>query len=314
MAKNLDLSFVMPAKNEAESVPTLYNGIINQVKKLKKTYEIIFVDDGSTDSSFEIMKSLRNKDKNVKIIRLRGNFGKSVALQSGFEKATGKIVFTMDVDLQDDPKEIPKFLKKVNKGFDLVSGWKKNRHDPISKTFPSKVVNFVTRTMTGLHIHDINCGFKAYRQEVVKSLNLYGDLYRFIPIFAHRQNYKVGEITVKHNPRKFGKSKYGWRRFISGWLDLLTVFFLIRYLKRPGHFFGSLGFVSFGTGFLIGLYITYLRVITGSIQYRHPLLFFGILLMIIGIQLITTGLLAEMIINVSQKDKTTKAYIREYLG
>ncbi len=306
-------SFVIPVKNESESLPLLYKNLTSEIKKLRKVYEIIFIDDGSTDNSFEVLKTLRKKSKNIKIIRLRGNWGKSVGLQTGFDIAKGEIIFTMDADLQDDPREIPKFIKKINEGYDLVTGWKKERHDPLSKTIPSKVVNFLVRSMAGLKIHDTNCGFKAYKSEVVKTLNLYGDLYRFIPIFAHRANYKVAEIPINHNPRKYGKSKYGWKRFVSGWLDLLTVFFLIRYLKRPGHFFGFFGIAFFGVGFIIGLYITYLRITTGSIQYRHPFLFLGILLIIVGIQLITTGLLAEMIININPKN-TNQSVIKEYLG
>ncbi len=295
MAKT-DISFVIPAVNESGSVEKLYQEIVEVVQKLKKRFEIIFIDDGSTDETFVIFSKLAKKDKRVKIIKLRGNWGKSAGLQAGFDYSQGETIITLDADLQDNPKEIPAFLKKLNDGYDLVSGWKQKRHDPISKTLPSKVVNFLVRLMTGLNIHDTNCGFKAYKKAVVKDLNLYGDLYRFIPIFAHRQNYKVTEIPVEHRSRKTGKSKYGWKRFISGWLDLLTVFFLIRYMRRPGHFFGTTGGTLFAGGFAIGLYIAYLRLTTGSIQYRHPLLFLGMLLMIIGIQLISTGLLAEMII------------------
>jgi len=291
-----DITIVIPAKNEQDSIVRLYDEIVAALKPVKKTFEIIFVDDGSTDATYSEISKLRVKDKRVKVLKHRGNFGKSVALQNGFKNALGDIVITMDADLQDSPKEIPNFLAKIAEGYDVVSGWKKRRNDPISKTVPSKVINFLVRLMTGLKLHDINCGFKAYRREVLGDLNLYGDLYRFIPIFIHRQNYKVGEMEVEHRSRKFGKSKYGWKRFISGWLDLLTVFFLVRYLRRPGHFFGTLGAFSFSSGFVIGLYIAYLRFSTGTIQNRHPLLFLGMLLMIIGVQLVSTGLLAEMFI------------------
>lgn len=291
-----DISFVIPTYNEEGSLDKLHQELVTVTKKIKKKFEIIFVDDGSTDQTLKTILKLAKKDKRVKILKLRGNWGKSAGLQAGFDKSEGQIIITMDADLQDNPKEIPVFLRKLDEGYDLVSGWKQKRHDPISKTVPSKVVNYLVRTMTGLRIHDTNCGFKAYKRSVVENLNLYGDLYRFIPIFAHRQNFKVTEIPVEHRPRKTGKSKYGWKRFVSGWLDLLTVFFLIRYMRRPGHFFGTTGIVSFSLGFLIGIYITYLRISTGSIQYRHPLLFLGMLFMIIGIQLISTGLLAEMII------------------
>ncbi len=298
-----NLSFVIPAKDEEKSVVILYKELTEVLKNLKKSYEIIFIDDGSIDETYREVRKITKKDKRVKLISLRGNFGKSIALQTGFNLSKGKIIFTLDADLQDNPKEIPKFLGKISKGYDLVSGWKKRRHDPLKKTIPSKIINFIARIITGVPIHDTNSGFKAYKRSVVKSLNLYGELYRFIPIFAAKENYRVGEIEVEHRPRKFGKTKFGWERGIKGLLDLLTVIFLTGYLRRPGHFFGTLGLISFFFGLLIGLYISYLRFTTGSIQNRHPLLFLGILLLIIGIQLISTGLLAEMIIFSKPKQK-----------
>lgn len=313
MQKNLNLSFVIPAKNEVDSISPLYDEIVNIIKKTKKSYEIIFIDDGSTDNTFQVMKSITMKDKNVKVIRLRGNFRKSMALQIGFDYAQGDIVFTLDADLQDNPIEIPNFLKKLEEGYDLVSGWKKNRYDPWHKVIPSRILNHITSKLTGVYLHDINCGFKAYRKEVIKSLNLYGELYRFIPVFATKQGFKVAEITVDHRARKYGKSKFGIERNIKGLLDLLTIVFLTGYGKRPGHFFGTLGLLSFFSGFTIGLYIAYLRFLTGSIQYRHPLLFLGMLLMIIGVQLISTGLLAEMIISAKQKPDHS-GIVREFVN
>lgn len=299
----LNLSFIIPAKNEEDSVEILYQEIIHVAKTLKKTFEIIFIDDGSTDQTYSVLKEINKKDDRVKIIRLRGNCGKSAALQTGFNQAKGIIIFTLDADLQDNPKEIPHFLEKINDGYDLVSGWKKNRHDPsISKVLPSKIINFLARKLTGVKIHDTNCGFKAYRKEVIQNLNLYGELYRFIPIIASKQNFRVGEVVVDHRPRKFGKTKFGWSRGIKGSLDLLTIIYLTGFIKRPGHFFGTLGLISFFLGFLIGLYISYLRFTTGTIQYRQPLLFLGMLLMIVGVQLISTGLLGEMITYWRQKD------------
>lgn len=303
----MELSLVIPAKNEEGSVQTLYREIKNALSKFSGKYEIIFIDDGSTDRTLANLTQLTKTDKRVRVIKMRGNFGKSVALQAGFDKAAGNTVITMDADLQDNPKEIIRFLNKINEGYDLVSGWKKDRHDPVTKTLPSYVVNFFVRLMTGIKIHDINCGFKAYRKSLVKTLDLYGDLYRFIPVLAHRQNFKVTELVIDHRPRMSGRSKYGWQRFFSGWLDLLTIFFLVRYQRRPGHFFGGLGVVSFLSGFIIGLYITYLRITTGSIQYRHPLLFLGMLLMIIGVQLISTGLIAELLIHTGEKRNYTNA-------
>jgi glycosyltransferase involved in cell wall biosynthesis len=307
------LSIVIPTRDEEKSVKPLYQEIVGVLGKLKKGFEIIFVDDGSVDKTFEELKKIHKKDKRVKIIRLRGNWGKSTALQTGFEHTKGEIILTLDADLQDNPTEIPRFLDKINQGYDLVSGWKKKRHDPLAKVIPSRIFNFATSVLTGIKIHDVNCGFKAYRSKVVKNLNLYGELYRFVPILAAKQNFKVGEIVIAHRPRKYGKSKFGWERNIKGLLDLITIVFLTGYLKRPGHFFGGLGLISFFFGFLIGLYITYLRIATGSIQYRHPLLFLGMLLMIIGIQLMTTGLLAEMIVSYNQKRKATTNFISEKL-
>lgn len=311
--ENIDLSFIIPAKNEEESVEKLYLELLKALKKLGKSYEIIFVDDGSTDGTFEVLKKIHNKDKSVKVIKLRGWFGKSVALQAGFSQAKGKIIFTLDADLQDDPSQIPNFLSKLAEGYDLVSGWKKIRHDPLSKTLPSKIGNWTTRFMTGIKIHDLNCGFKAYRREVVESLNLYGELYKYIPVLAEKQNFRVTEIVVPHKARKYGKSKFGWQRNIKGFLDMLTVVFLTGYLKRPAHFFGTFGLISFFIGFGIGLYITFLRFTTGSIQYRQPLLFLGVLLIIIGIQLVTTGLLAEMIVSFNQNRNPEDKHIEKKL-
>lgn len=304
------LSFIIPAKDEQDSVKLLYREIRATVERLGKTFEIIFIDDGSIDNTFDILKKIHSKDKRVRVIRLRGNFGKSIALQLGFEYARGDIIFTMDADLQDNPKEIPAFLAKIEKGYDLVSGWKKRRYDPLSKTVPSKIGNLLARILTGLKIHDLNCGYKAYRREVVQNLNLYGELYKYIPVLAAKQNFRVDELIIQHNARKFGSSKFGWERNLKGLLDLLTVVFLTGYLRRPGHFFGTLGFIFFFFGFLIGLYIVYLRFTTGSIQFRHPFLFLGMLLMIIGIQLISTGLLAEMIIY-TKGEFNYKSYIQE---
>lgn len=305
------ISFVIPAKDEERSLPILYQKIKGVMRNIQTNYEIIFVDDGSKDSTFKEARKITQKDPKVKVIKLRGWFGKSIALQSGFDNSKGDIIITMDADLQDNPEEIPTFLKKIDEGYDLVSGWKKLRYDPISKKIPSKIGNFLTRILTGIKVHDLNCGFKAYKKEVIKNINLYGELYKFIPLLAGRQNFKIAEIVVKHHPRKYGKSKFGWERNMKGFLDLLTVVFLTGYSRRPGHFFGFFGLLSFAIGFVIGLYITYLRITTGSIQYRQPLLFLGMLLMIIGVQFLSTGLVAEMIVNLNQKDTSTDKYIEE---
>lgn len=297
------ISFVIPARNEEKTIEPLYSQITQETKKLKLDIEIIFVDDGSTDNTYEVINSLSKKDPRIKIVKLRGGFGKSIALKSGFNISQGDVIFTMDADLQDDPHDIPKFINKLNEGYDLVSGWKKVRYDPISKKIPSRLGNFLTRLLTGIPIHDSNCGFKAYKKEVLKNVNLYGELYKYIPVFAHAQNFKLGEVIITHHPRKFGVSKFGIERNIKGILDLLTVVFLTGFVRRPGHFFGGIGFITFLLGFIIGVYITYLRITTGSIQFRQPLLILGMLLMIIGVQLISTGLLAEMITYYMQEKK-----------
>jgi glycosyltransferase involved in cell wall biosynthesis len=308
MPNNISLSFVIPVKDEEASVAILVNEISLVMDKIKEnSYEIIFIDDGSTDKTYQVLKSLHLKNKNVKAYKLRGNFGKSIALSVGFSKAKGEVIFSLDGDLQDNPNEIPRFLEKIKEGYDLVSGWKKLRRDPLfTKVIPSRIFNFMVRFLTRVDIHDTNCGFKAYKKEVIENLSLYGDLYRFIPIIAAKQQFKVAEIVVEHRIRKFGVSKYGWTRMIRGLLDLITVVFLTGYLKRPGHFFGSLGIISFSTGFIVGLYITYLRLSTGSIQDRHPLLYLGMLLMIVGVQLVSTGLLAEMMAHWQQENKKEK--------
>jgi len=297
----MDLSFVIPVKDEEKTLKTLYQEILAAIKPLKKSFEIIFIDDGSADNSLEIMERLRKKDKGVNIIKFRGNFGKSEALAAGFRQAKGEIIITLDADLQDDPEEIPKFLTKINQGYDLVCGWKKERKDPLNKVIPSRFWNFLASTLSGVKLHDFNCGFKAYKKEVVKNLPLYGELYRLIPILVAEKKFKITEIPVRHRHRKFGQSKFGWDRFLKGFLDLITIIFLTKFIRRPAHFFGSIGVILFSIGFAIGAYITYLRISFGNIQGRQPLLLGGILLMVVGVQLFSTGLLAEMITYLSRK-------------
>lgn len=305
------ISFVVPARDEEKTVEILYKGIESELKKLSLNFEVIFIDDGSTDRTFDILKKISLKDKRLKVVKLRGGFGKSIALQTGFNMAAGDIVFTMDADLQDDPTDIPKFLKKLEEGYDLVSGWKKIRYDPLTKTIPSKLGNSLVRILTKLPIHDSNCGYKAYRKEVLRDINLYGELYKYIPIFAQSSNFRVGEVIISHHPRKFGKSKFGIERNIKGILDLITVVFLTGYVKRPGHFFGTVGLSFFSIGFVIGLYITYLRITTGGIEFHIPLLFLGVLLMVIGIQFLSTGLISELITSYNQDKSKIKNYISE---
>ena len=298
-----EISIVIPAFNEAENLPFLCDEITEVASKITDEYEIIIVNDGSDDKTSETIKELFNNDREHIIgIDFRSNFGKASALSVGFIEAQGKIIFTMDADLQDDPKEIPNFLAKIEEGFDLVSGWKKNRKDSFIKNTSSKFFNFVTSRFSRVKLHDFNCGFKAYKAEVAKSLDLYGQLHRYIPVMARNKGYRIGEIPVHHRKRKFGRSKYGPIRFVNGFLDLLTVMMLTKYFKRPAHFFGGVGSMALGAGFVISLYITFLRLFTGSIQNRLPLFIAGILLVMVGVQLISLGLIGEMFANNYKKE------------
>lgn len=298
----LDLSIVIPLLNEAESLKELYRQITDTVDPMNLDYEIVFVDDGSTDGSFEVLTALHEKSDRVKIIRFRKNYGKSAGLSEGFSMAAGRFVITMDADLQDDPGEIPKLIAKLEEGFDLVSGWKKERHDPLSKTIPSRFFNYTTRLLTGIKIHDFNCGLKAYRGEVVSDVKLYGELHRYIPVLAKWHGYRITEIPVLHHKRKFGKTKFGLSRFLHGFLDLITIMFITKYLKAPMHFFGLVGSLFFLVGLGINVYLTIDWFMGRGIGHR-PILFLGVMLILIGIQIFTTGLIAEMITNSNQKER-----------
>jgi len=291
------LSIVVPLYNERESLMELHSRIVEAVRPMNAEYEVIFVDDGSTDGSFETLKEIRGRDGNVKIIRFLANSGKAAGLQAGFDAATGEYLITMDADLQDDPAEIPALAAALDSGLDMVSGWKKERHDPLSKKLPSKFFNMVVRFFSGLRLHDFNCGLKAYRVEVARSFRIYGELHRYIPVLAKYSGFRVGEIPVRHHPRKHGRSKYGARRFVAGFLDLLTVILLTRYTAKPLHFFGSLGLMFCFFGGLVGAYIIKLWIESGfhNIQGRQPLLVGGVFLFLLGVQFISTGLLAELI-------------------
>ncbi len=290
----MDISVVIPLLNEEDSLNELTLRIDESIKSINKDYEIIFIDDGSSDGSYKKIVDLKKKYPLIRAIRFRRNFGKSAALSAGFQRAKGEVIITMDADLQDDPAEIPNLLKKLDEGCDLVSGWKKKRHDPISKTLPSKLFNATTRVITGIGIHDFNCGLKAYRKEVIKELPVYGELHRYLPVLAHWNGFVVDEIVVKHHERKFGKSKFGARRFFNGFFDLLTVLFITRYRQKPLHLFGFLGLVSISLGFLIDLYLAVIWFQGQGIGHR-PLLFLGTLLIIIGVQFFSLGLIGEML-------------------
>ena len=296
----VDLSVALPVFNEKENLPELYSKLKGVLKKLKKSYEIIFVDDGSTDGSYNVMKEIQKKDNRVKIIKFGRNFGKSTALSAAFKKAGGDLIITMDADLQDDPEEIPKFLKKINQGFDLVVGWRFKRNDSITKRLPSKMFNLITSIITGINLHDFNCGYKVCRRKVAENINLYGELHRYIPVLAVWKGYSVGEVKVKHRPRRFGKSKYGFTRLVKGLLDLITVKFLTTYAKRPLHFFGFFGILSFLLGVVSGIYVLYLKFIMNSSIGDRPLLILTVLMIVVGVQFISLGLLGEMIVSRSE--------------
>ncbi len=299
MSEAIDVSLVIPLYDEEESLRPLHARLSQALGTVGRRYEIVFVDDGSTDGSFAILEELHQADEHVRAIQFRRNFGKSAALSAGFREARGEIIITMDADLQDDPQEIPNFLAAVEQGHDLVSGWKYPRRDPLTKTLPSRLFNWTTGLLTGVNLHDLNCGFKAYRREVVEEISIYGELYRYIPVLAHWRGFKVTEIKVRHHPRPFGRSKYGLSRFTRGFFDLLTVIFLTQYLRRPLHLFGWLGVLFFAAGMIANLYLTVLWFIGVRPIGNRPLLTLGVLLLIVGVQFISFGLLAEFIAKVS---------------
>ncbi len=303
------LSIVIPLIDEAESIRPLYDRVTAVVDREAYNAEIIFIDDGSRDGSYENIQQLAETDDRVRAIRFRRNFGKSAGLANGFRAARGELIVTMDADLQDDPDEIPRLIAKLDEGYDLVSGWKQVRHDPVTKRLPSRVFNWLTGVMSGIRLHDFNCGLKVYRREVVEEIRMARGMHRFTPALAHMRGFRVAEIPVKHHPREFGRSKYGAKRFIDGVLDLVTVLLLTRYMTRPLRFFGWIGSTLVASGVIIGLYITWLRIMYGSILNRHPLLWLGILLIIVGLQLVSTGLLAELI--ASSRPDTEEASIRD---
>ena len=297
------VSIVVPLLNEEESLRPLYNEIKKTLKTITADHEILFIDDGSTDKSLNVIKDLAKLDNKVHYFSFRSNYGKSAALQVGFKNATGDAVITMDADLQDDPGEIPNLLKKLDEGFDMVSGWKKKRFDPFIKKSSSKFFNYITRLFTRVKIHDFNCGLKAYRKQVVQNINVYGELHRYIPVLANWKGFSVSEIIVKHHPRRYGKTKFGISRFFKGFIDLITVIFTTRYIKRPMHLFGFVGLITALIGFAISAWLAFEKLFYGSSLSNRPLLFLGILLIIVGIQFFAIGLLGEILAHNFQDDK-----------
>lgn len=298
-----EISIIIPVYNENESLPILYGKLVEVLTGIGMVWEIVFVDDGSTDGSSRTLVGLQEQDARVVVVVQRRNFGKSLALTAGFEVAQGEIIITMDGDLQDEPAEIPTLLAKLNEGYDVVTGWKKTRQDPLSKRIPSRIANRTTALMTGLNLNDMNSGFKVYRRDCIQRLTLYGDLHRYIPVLAHYAGFRVTEVPVVHHKRQFGKSKYGVGRLVRGGLDLLTVLFLNQYGRRPLHLFGSTGAVLLLAGFAINFMLT-LEWLAGARNLSdRPLLTLGVLLMLMGIQLLTMGLVAELLVSFIQRSE-----------
>src|SRR6266545_634493 len=298
---NAVISVVVPVHDEERSVALLYDELRSALEPLNASWEAIFVDDGSTDGTFAALTRLHSAEENVRVVRLRRNFGKAAALVAGFDQARGETVVTIDGDLQDDPAEIPRLLAKLDEGFDLVSGWKTRRRDPISRRVLSRIFNRVTSAFSGVRLHDMNCGLKAYRAEVVHGLRLYGELHRFIPVLAHYRGFRIAELPVNHRPREHGRSRYGVERYLRGFLDLLTVSFIGRYRHRPLHLFGGLGLILglIGTGILV--YLSVVKALGHAIGGR-PLLLLGVLLVVVGLQFFSLGLISEML--TSQHEET----------
>jgi glycosyltransferase involved in cell wall biosynthesis len=309
-----DISIVIPLYNEEESLSDLNAWIDKTMIANSFSYELIFIDDGSSDKSWKVVQELKETNSNIKGIRFRRNYGKSAALNEGFKYASGKVVITMDADLQDSPEEIPELYEMVEGGLDIVSGWKKKRFDPITKTIPTKLYNYVTSRMSGVKLHDMNCGLKAYRLEVVKNIEVYGEMHRYIPVIAKWAGFdKIGEKVVQHQARKFGTTKFGLSRFIYGPLDLLSIMFVGKFGKRPMHLFGSLGSLFFLGGFVIASYLSIAKMVWKEYDMTtRPLFYLGILAMIIGVQLFVAGFLGEL---VSRSARERNRYqLRESFG
>ena len=294
MINPVDISIIIPVLNEEDSIEQLTKEISSSLKKLYN-WEIIFVDDGSSDDSVAIVNKIIRSDPRVKLIKFYRNYGKADALSEGFSAASGEFIITMDADLQDDPSEIQNLINKLNDGWDMVSGWKKNRNDPLSKRLPSRFFNLVTRFITGINIHDFNCGLKAYKSKVIKTIKVYGGLHRYIPALAKQHGFTITEIVVNHRAREFGQTKYGGARYFHGFFDLLTVSFIGKYFNRPLHFFGLIGSFLFIIGLLINIYLT-IGWFQGVWIGNRPILFLGVLMIVVGIQFFSIGLIGEMIV------------------
>ena len=309
------LSIVIPAKDEEESLPLVVARIMAAAATSGQTLrDIVLVDDGSRDNTWRVMAELAADNEVIKAIRLRRNFGKATALMVGVGACRGDVIITMDADLQDDPDEIARFVETLDAGYDLVSGWKKERHDPLNKTVPSRLFNKVTAAISGVDLNDFNCGFKAYRREIFDAIQLYGELHRYVPVLANALGYRIAEIPVRHHARRFGTSKYGVARYLRGFLDLLTVTLITRFAYRPGHLFGGIGSVLAASGSLALGYLIALKLLTGASIGNRPLLLLGVLAVIVGMQLILFGMLAELIIHRTQRPVEMRHLVAEQRG
>lgn len=309
------ISVVIPVMNEEGNLPELHQRLSEALSATGVDWEILFIDDGSSDGTWREITRLRSIDPHVIAIQHRRNFGKAQALANGFALASGNTVITMDGDLQDDPDEIPRMLAKLNEGYDLVSGWKQNRQDPWGKTAPSKLFNWTVRTVTGVQLHDFNCGFKAYRGEVTDTIRVYGELHRFTPVLASAEGFRIAELPVKHHARQWGQSKYGIKRLFKGFLDLITVFFLTNYRQRPMHLFGIPGIISVALGVLMGLKLSWDRLVNDDVIGTRPLLLLAVLLIVVGVQFFGLGLLGEFLVQESHRPKPEPArFLRRTLG
>ena len=314
-----DLSIILPIYNEAENIPLLYDELVPVLESIGCSFEIIAVDDGSRDSSFALLAALHERDPRLRVVRLRRNFGQTAAFAAGFDRATGATILTMDADLQNSPADIPALLEKIDEGYDVVSGWRQNRWKEGISTFftrriPSATANWLISTVTGVHLHDYGCTLKAYCSDVVREINLYGDLHRFIPAVASHYGVSIAEVPVSYRPRKFGQSKYGLGRTVRVLLDLLTVRFLLSYSTRPIHIFGLMGFVSILLGAIIGIYLTVIKFAYGASLAERPLLLFVIMLVTVGVQLVIMGLLGELVVRTYYESQNKTIYaVREDL-
>lgn len=314
-AEPVNLSIVIPLYNEEENIRPLYTQLKAALEPPNLSYELIIVDDGSTDSSFAILKELHSADRRLKVIRFRRNFGQTAAFSAGFDLARGEVVITMDADLQNDPADIPRLLAKIEEGYDIVSGWRVNRRDPfLTRRLPSIIANRLISETTNIRLHDYGCSLKAYRKEIVKNIRLYGELHRFIPAVASWMGVQVAEVPVNHRPRRYGRSKYGLSRTIKVFLDLITVRFLLSYSTRPIHIFGALGLFFSAIGIILGLHLTWVKFVLGQNIGNRPLLMLAVLLVVLGVQMITMGLLGELVVRTYHEAQGKRIYvIREIL-